>query len=224
MRPELATLVPQAVFALAASAGLVLLHLIVPVDLERFIGAIPPLVVALSLPVVAVASLWLLQERAGLRFLAEGRAGRGIALAALFATLFAVPPIVVDLVWGLASGPAVAVPVALAFYPVMAFVAETAFHLLPLAILVGLAGMRHRPEATTGSLWPFLIAAALIEPAHQTWLRLPLEGPFLFAGFVAIHVLAFNLAQLWIFVRYGFAAMLAMRVVYYVWWHIAWGG
>jgi hypothetical protein len=179
---------------------------------------------AALLPVVAVASLWLLQQRSGLHFLAEGRAGRGIALAALLATLFAVPPIVVDHVWGLARGTGVSLPEALAFYPVMAFVAETAFHLTPLAILIGLAGMRGQANATVRSLWPFLIAVALIEPAFQTWLRLPLEGPALAAGFVALHVLVFNLTQLWLFVRYGFAAMFAMRIVFYVWWHIAWGG
>ncbi|MGY6708641.1 MAG: hypothetical protein ACXIVF_09955 [Rhizobiaceae bacterium] len=224
MRPEPATLVPQALLALAAFAWLVLLHLFGPVELERFIGAIPPPVMAVSLPVVAVASLWLLQKRAGLRFLAEDRAGRGIALAAFLATLFAVPPIIVDLAWGLASGPAVAVPVALAFYPVMAFVAETVFHLLPLALLIGVAGTRRGRDASVRSLWPFLIVVALIEPAYQTWLRLPLHAPMLVLVFVALHVLAFNLAQLWMFVRYGFAVMLAMRVVYYVWWHIAWGG
>jgi hypothetical protein len=65
---------------------------------------------------------------------------------------------------------------------------------------------------------------ARVEPAFQIWLRLPIEGPAPLAGFVAFHVLAFNLAQLWLFVRYGFSAMLAMRVMYYLWWHIAWGG
>lgn len=224
MRPEPATLVPQALLALAASAGLVLLQPLAPVDLERLLGGIPPLVVAVLLPVVAVASLWLLQERAGLRFLAEGRGGRGIALAALFATLFAVPPIVVDLVWGLASGPGVGLRVALAFYPVIAFVAETVFHLLPLAILVALATMRQRRDQSERAPWHLLIAVALIEPAFQTWLRLPLELPVLVLVFVAVHVLAFNLAQLWFFVRYGFAAMLAMRVGYYLYWHIVWGG
>lgn len=224
MRPEPVRLVPQALLALAASAGLVLLHLFVPVDLERFLGAIPPLAVAVSLPVVAVASPWLLQKRAGLRFLAEGLAGRGIALAALLATLFAVPPIVVDVVWGLGSGRPVGLPVALALYPVMAFVAETVFHLMPLAMLIGVVGTRRGRAASVRPLWPFLIAVALIEPAYQSWPRVPLEAPVLVLGFVAVHVLVFNLAQLWLFVRYGFVAMLAMRVAYYVWWHIAWGG
>jgi ABC-type Fe3+ transport system permease subunit len=75
------------------------------------------------------------------------RAGsaKKIALAALLSTPFAVPPIVVDLVWVLGSGNFVDLPDALVFYPVMAFVAETVFHLLPLAILVGLAGMRRQP-------------------------------------------------------------------------------
>lgn len=224
MRPALATLVPQAVLALAASAGLVLLHRFVPDHLERYLRDIPPIAVALLLPVVAVASLRVLRARAGLRIVAASQVGNAIALSALLASLFALPPIAIDHVWGLASGNRIDLPVALAFYPVMAFVAETAFHLLPLAILVGLAGKRGQPEATVRSLWPILIAVAFIEPGFQIWLRLPLEGPVLLAGFVAIHVLAFNLAQLCVFVRYGFAAMLAMRVVYYLWWHIAWGG
>jgi enoyl-CoA hydratase/carnithine racemase len=145
MRRELATLVPQSVLALAASAGLVFLHLFAPIDLERFFGGIPPIAMAVSLPVVAVASMWVLRERAGLCLLAAGRVGKKIALAALLSTPFAVPPIVVDLVWVLGSGNFVDLPDALVFYPVMAFVAETVFHLLPLAILVGLAGMRRQP-------------------------------------------------------------------------------
>jgi hypothetical protein len=43
------------------------------------------------------------------------------------------------------------------------------------------------------------------------------------AGYVGLHVFAFNLAQMAVWQRYNWVTMFAMRLVYYLQWHIIWG-
>jgi hypothetical protein len=109
------------------------------------------------------------------------------------------------------------------FYPAIAFVAESVFHVLPLTLLLGAAwavtGRRPGPPLVVGGL----ALLALVEPAFQTGLGLrrgPLSG---LALFTAIHVLAINAAQLWLLRRYGFLPMIWLRWIYYLVWHVAWG-
>jgi hypothetical protein len=43
------------------------------------------------------------------------------------------------------------------------------------------------------------------------------------AAFTAVHILLFGLAELYIFLRFDFISMYAFRIVYYAYWHVAWG-
>jgi len=42
-------------------------------------------------------------------------------------------------------------------------------------------------------------------------------------AFVAAHVFAINLIQLYVFRRFGFMAIYGFRFVYYACWHVIWG-
>ncbi len=68
-----------------------------------------------------------------------------------------------------------------------------------------------------------LAVVALLEPLFQlgapSAAALPSWGTF----YLGVHLLVFNGLQLWIFRRYDFLSMYAFRLVYYAWWHIAWG-
>ncbi len=129
------------------------------------------------------------------------------------AALFVVPPVLIDLFLPFPRDINVPLPQALAFYPVAGFVAEALFHLVPLAVMVVLLRRRDLP------VWAFT-PAAFAEPLFQAAMS---GGMTLQGMLVAFHVLAFSSVQLWMFRRYGYAAMLALRLVFYLGWHLIWG-
>jgi hypothetical protein len=114
-------------------------------------------------------------------------------------------------------------PQSLLFYPTIAYVAEIAFHILPLSILLALLGPLLKGRDSTKLLWLCIILASCPEPIFQLSWRsseMPLSGAEVYVG---LHVFAFNVLQLSIFRRYDFVSMYACRLVYYLYWHVMWG-
>lgn len=135
-----------------------------------------------------------------------------IAVALGIGLAWSILPIAIDLLLPFPPDINVALPEALVFYPVIAVLAEALFHLVPLGLLVALSGARR-----TQSALPLLAA---IEPALQTVLG---GGPVLQQGLSTLHIYGFNLVQLHLFWRFGFGAMIAMRLGFYLGWHMIWG-
>ena len=147
--------------------------------------------------------------------------GRGLATAALLATVFALVVIGVDLTFRFPRDINVGLPESLWFYPLMAAVAESVFHLVPLALLLGTGRAVTGRDPGARMIRTCLVAVALLEPAFQVGLTdQPRSATGIFTG---IQVLAINLVQLTLFRRFDFAAMIGLRLVYYLWWHILWG-
>ena len=167
----------------------------------------PPLMMLAIAAVAGTAAIWSLR-RAG--FFAPVP-GSGLRAAFWWATALAPLAVLVDLASPFAAETNVAWPAAWLFYPAIAVVAEAVLHLAPLALVF----------AATGRAWLSILAAALTEPALQTALNAELPGWQ--RGFVAGQVLVFGLAGLTLFRRHGIAALVALRVVYYLWWHVLWG-
>jgi hypothetical protein len=188
---------------------------------ERYFGKFEPLAAIALVIGIGFIALGLLQTR-GIFEIFRGRSTlQGIALSAIAATVFGMVAIVADLFIRFPADMNAPLPHALLFYPVMGYTVEVVFHALPLALLlVGLAPLLGR--APTGRLvWVSLFLAALLEPT----LQLSFEAePISWAGaFVWAHVFAINLAQLIVFRRYDFFSMYALRLIYYLYWHIIWG-
>ncbi len=181
----------------------------------RFLGTWPPTALIGAIAVAGGGALFFLHAQ---RWGQTRPSTSGLILLAALATVFAVPPIVVDLLAPFPADLNIMPPGAFLFYPVMAFVVECLFHLLPLALLVALLG-----NGIRGSITPFLIVVALAEPTFQVLLSRPGDATAAVLVFVAIHLFAFNLFQLILFRRYGFAVMFGVRLVYYLNWHIVWG-
>lgn len=125
----------------------------------------------------------------------------------------ALPPIAIDLTLGFPRELNLASPEALGFYPAIAVVAEAVFHLLPLALLTAIIARRVSP------LW-LLGIVALIEPLFQ---MVFVSGAPLQRVLVFCNVALISAAQLWLYRRQGFVAMLGLRWAYYLFWHIGWG-
>jgi hypothetical protein len=124
---------------------------------------------------------------------------------------FALPTIGLDIALPFPDGINAPLPEALAFYPAIGVVAETVFHLLPFALLSLV--MPTRPAVA-------IVVCALVEPAFQV----AAGGAFDLQGAVMAAILfAFGLAQMRALHRHGFAAAFALRIGYYLIWHIVWG-
>ncbi|HSR42769.1 MAG TPA: hypothetical protein VLL48_11370 [Longimicrobiales bacterium] len=173
--------------------------------------------------VVGWLSLHALVTRGGFRIRSEEEGGRGLLRAALLATLLAGAVALFDLQVVFPRGINVPFPRSLLFYPAIALVAEVAFHALPLALLllgVVLVGGARRWE---GVVLYALAVVALLEPLFQLGFPSAAALPAWGRIYLGVHLLVFNGLQLWIFRRHDFLSMYAFRLVYYGWWHVAWG-
>lgn len=190
---------------------------------QRYFGSINPLLAVVVVAVAGVVSLGLLQSRGWFAIVSPGRSRRGLAVAAAFATLFAVMVVPADLLIRFPRDLNVPLPQSLFFYPAIGYVVEIVFHALPLALLLLLLGPLWTQLNPNSLVWSCIIVAAALEPILQVTLGSS-GGPFSVAdGFVALHVFAFNVLQLYVFRRYDFVSMYAFRLVYYLYWHIVWG-
>ena len=138
---------------------------------------------------------------------------RGLALLVGAGAVLAVPPIAIDLFTRFPRDINVAWPEAVFFYTAIALVAEVQFHLVPLAILTALAPKR------IPSVW-LLLPVIFIEPVAQVMLG---AGPVFQMTLVFMNVGLVSAVQLWLFRRYGFAAMFGLRIAFYLFWHVVWG-
>ena len=187
--------------------------------LARYFGPLDPLVAVILCGAVGMASLWWLARTGWLRYAAPPGPGAWL-LIALAATAFAVPTVVVDRAAPFPAGINVALPAALLFYPAFAVVAETVFHLLPLALLIAIGRMFPQRGQTLWGVAAILVAAT-VEPVFQIFTDS--AGPAWRHGYLAGHLFLFGLIELALLRRFGFGAMLGFRLVYYLHWHLIWG-
>jgi len=190
---------------------------------QRFFSGADPVLVVSSVMGLGVLCLCVLASQGQYEILNPGLALRGALFSSVAATFLVVPTILVDIVHPFSHDMNVLPPASLMFYPIMGYVVEIVFHLLPLTVLVvGLSSVfdkRHRPKL----LWGTVFVVALLEPAFQVSLGYA-EQPFDWkALYISIHLYIFNLVQLYVFQRFGFLHMYGLRMIYYLHWHIIWG-
>ncbi len=190
-------------------------------DFERFIGPRNPFLVVLSAGAVGAAALYYLQQSHGFAIV-RGRATlRGIAISAGLATLMAVDAIIADLIVRYPAEMNVPMPRALLFYPAIGFIAEIVFHIAPLALLLLILTPLEPRIGENRVVWLAILIVAMAEPTFQ----ITFEGRALTWRdlYTWLHVGAIALLQLAVFRRYDFLSMYAFRLIYYAYWHIAWG-
>ncbi|WP_273565691.1 hypothetical protein [Maribacter halichondriae] len=112
-------------------------------------------------------------------------------------------------------------PESLLFYPVIAFLVEIIFHVLPLTLLLIVATSVFRKSDCGKLVLPCILIVALFEPTYQ--IIFMDNYPIWATGAVWINLFLFNITQLFIFKKYGFLSMYVLRLVYYLFWHIIWG-
>ena len=167
---------------------------------RRFFDAWPAWAVLLGLAPLGVTALVILNRRGGWAGQTRGPVP--------YLRLLLTEPFSLDL--------HVPWPAAPFYYAGMAVLAETALHLLPLAVLALIWPLGP-------GVWRMLccLAVATLEAALQ--IGISQTNPII-TIFIATYIVLFNLLQLRIFLRFGFLAMLSMRLGFYAIWHLAWGG
>lgn len=182
-------------------------------NIQPVLGSLPLLPVTIAAALVGLPISTLLERRG----LSPGEPVRitaeAVAVVMVLGGLLALPPIAIDIAIGFPRDMNMPLPDGLFFYPGIAIVAEAVFHLIPLAILALLVPKR----------WPvpwLILPVVFVEPVFQLMF---VSGSALMSALVFGNVALVSAAQLWLFRRYGFVAMICLRLAFYLVWHILWG-
>ncbi len=190
---------------------------------QRFFGSVSPIGIILAAICVGGLSAWYLSAGAGILVLAPGVWARGLLFSAICASLFALPTIFVDVIAPFPEGLNVGLPSALFYYPVMGFVVEVLFHLLPLSVFLFLATCLTIGVEGSHRFWICALMVAALEPAFQVWVGVTAQGWSWKSVYLGVHLFLFGVVQMFILRRFGFMHMFLFRMVYYLHWHILWG-
>ncbi len=186
---------------------------------SRFLKGFSPLVVILLFGIVGYIILNYAGNKLGADFLKPVN-GKGLLLAASFATFFGLIIIILDTTSPLPADINISFPESIFFYPAIGFLAEIVFHLLPIALLCFISGILERWFGLNLSTLIILGFSVVFEPMYQVTL---LEGSVGLITVIGINILLLNVVQLWLFKNFGFFTMYLLRLFYYLIWHILWG-
>jgi hypothetical protein len=189
---------------------------------EKYFGDGNPVLVLVAVGAVGFLILRFLHAHAGFEIYSAGHR-RGVMVGAQFATTLAVPVILVDVLVGFPRDMNVLPPESLAFYPAIGFVAEIVFHIIPIAVLFVVLKPLFRRLPPSSLIWTCLVLTSLVEAGFQVVFGGTGEALSFLGAYVGVHLFVFGLCQMYVFRRYDFVSMYAFRIVYYLYWHIAWG-
>ena len=136
--------------------------------------------------------------------------------------LLAFIPILIDLTFRYPEATNVYFPQSLLFYPIIGFVAEMMFHLIPIFLLLLILSSMFKNLNIKRINWIIILTISFIEPLYQT-IWSPSYFPLGITIYMVFHLYLFNAIELYAFKRHGFLAMYSVRLIYYLTWHIVWG-
>jgi len=190
---------------------------------QRFLGRINPFVAILFIIFLGVVLLSFLLSRGWFAIFRKKNL-KGLLRRSGLAALFALAAILVDLKVVLPAGMNIVFPVSLAFYPVMGFIVEIFFHVLPLSLILLIQILLSGDKSQSKLFWGIgIFMVSLLEPILQVMAGYSRPVPSWILVWTGMHVFFINLTQLIIFKRHDFVSMYSFRLVYYLIWHIIWG-
>lgn len=190
---------------------------------QRFLGRANPLIAFLIVIILgfALLSILLSQKWFGIY---EIESLNGLLRYANLAALLGIIMILVDTRIIFSADMNILFPESLLFYPVIGFLAEILFHVLPLTILLATLNLILKNVNSETIILISIPIVALLEPIYQTMdMASSKQFPLWAVIYVGVHIFLFNLFQLLIFKKYDFVSMYSFRLVYYMFWHIGWG-
>ena len=215
---------PLTVSSLLVVAMLWALSANTSINFQRYFGGLPPAAAATIACALGIASLFVLQKRFGFCVIGTDTVTRGSLTAAAAALPFMAAVTSVDLLLGFPADIHVELPAALVFYPLMGLIAQLALHIAPFTLLLWAFSQMFGAWPLRRRIWLAIILSASVESAFQlSGSAGPGDGSALLSAFVATHLLAFGLTELYLFCRFDFVTMVIFRLTYYGYWHIFWG-
>lgn len=188
---------------------------------RRFFGSIHPLLIVSTLIVSGLILFSFLLTDGQFAIYRSGNY-KGILAAIALAVPFAVVMVLVDMKAPFPADMNVAYPDSLFFYPVMGYVVELLFHILPFCLIYFILGYLLSESDDPKITWISILMVALLEPIFQVVFTSG-QHPVWVSAYLGLHLLLINTIQLLLFRRYDFITMYAFRFSYYVLWHILWG-
>ena len=186
---------------------------------ENYFGDLNPWVVTFLVPIIGYLTLNALCSKG--RF-AIFKYKYPIRVLPYFfiVTLFTAVAILVDLKRVYPADMNIPFPESLLFYPAIGFLVEIVFHVLPLVLLVFILNLVSGMTTVQRWIWVAFLVVAILEPTYQVYMD---PYPPWALSVVWINLFLFNVLQLFVFYRFDFVSMFALRMVYYLIWHIVWG-
>jgi hypothetical protein len=189
---------------------------------QKFFGRINPLVTIVIIVLLGGVLLSFLLSRSWFTIYQTWNP-RWLIVPSALAALLAFVIILVDVTVIFPKDMNISFPESLLFYPVMGFVVEIIFHLLPLSFLLVVLTSLSKGTSFSNIIWPCLVMVALLEPMYQTLTGSLGRVPLWATAYVFLHVFLINVLELFFFKRNDFVSMYSFRLLYYLLWHIAWG-
>ena len=112
-------------------------------------------------------------------------------------------------------------PESLLFYPTIAFLVEILFHIVPVSVLLLVTTTIFKNVPYSKLLLICILIVAMLEPTYQVLFMG--SYPTWSIATVWVNLFLFNTIQLLAFKNFGFMSMYALRLLYYLVWHICWG-
>jgi hypothetical protein len=188
---------------------------------QRFFGRINPLMVVFIAFILGLIAFSYLLSDGQFAVYRPGNL-RGLLLAVVLPLPFAAIIILVDRLSPFSINMNVPYPDSLTFYPVMGFVAEIIFHILPFSLVYFSLSKILGDASSQTIIWISMLIVALFEPIFQVVFMIG-QDPTWKIAYVGLHIYLFSFVQLLLFTRYDFISMYVFRLSYYLLWHILWG-
>jgi hypothetical protein len=185
----------------------------------KFFGDANPMTVFSMLSIFAGVSMYLLVKK-DLLFVHKKRDLKSFTISVTLAGLLAILIILVDTKSPFAEDINVLFPESLLFYPVIAFLADILFHIIPLVVTLIISLPFHKLINYKKFTMVLLVITAFIDPIFQIFFSTNETWVIVYMTF---HVFFISLYEVFLFRKYGFVSMFLFRLSYYLFWHIIWG-
>jgi hypothetical protein len=189
------------------------------VGFDIYFGPLHPLLAGLLIFVTGTLSIYYLLKNSNFVVYGIGK-HQGVFRSFLPTFILAAIIILVDLQGGYSQDINVIFPNSLLFYPLMGFIAETVFHILPITLIIWLQPKTTKNKKLFNLTLPLIILISIIEPIFQVILGQNTPWVEIYQSF---HIFVINYLGLRIFEKYDFLSMYSFRICYYLLWHVIWG-
>lgn len=198
-----------------------ILYLINPCSFYRFFGDINPLILVPIFIVLVLIILRFFLSKGWFKIYSKENQRKMLRFYPI-ALLLASIAILIDVIFKYPEYINILFPESLLFYPVIGFVAEAIFHIIPLCLLLLFFNTVFKKLNLEKYMWVFMLIVSIIEPLFQAG-TIPEHFPLWTSVYMSLHLYIFNSIQLYFFKRYDFFSIYSFRLGYYLLWHIIWG-